>query len=61
TVSAYYSGYAEYALSDASASVSVLTLPPSQDSKSGGGGALPPLVLGALAALAGWRRRLRRS
>jgi MYXO-CTERM domain-containing protein len=57
TIGATYSGYSTYSLSHVSGTVSVLALPPSQDSKDGGGGALPPLMLGVLAALAGWRRR----
>lgn len=61
TISATYLGTSSYALSQASGTVSVLALPPSQDSKQGGGGALPPLMLGLLTTLAGWRRRLRRS
>ncbi len=59
TISATYSGGSTYALSHASGTVSVLALPPAQDSKDGGGGAVPPLMIGLLAGLAGWRRRRR--
>jgi subtilase family serine protease len=60
SISATYSGNPNYAISSISESVSVLSAPPAQDSKDGGGGSIPPVMLTALAAMGALRRRLRR-